>query len=223
MAILVWAAGTFAWSLFANLVLGDTGYVARNLLLTLGLVALAGRVGLPPRALGLTADTARSGLAAGVVAIAVVAAALLLAVALADQIGLVQALLGDRRADLTTGSLVFAVLVRIPVGTVLFEEVLFRGVGLALLLERMPPTPAVVANSAVFGLWHVAPTITGLRLNDVDPASLVGLGGVLGAVLVTFLAGIIFAWLRLRSDSLLAPCLAHWATNALGLLAAAAR
>lgn len=223
MAILVWVAGTLGWGVFANLVLGDAGYVTRNLILALGLVGLAWRVDLPPRALGIRADTVRRGLADGTVAILVVAVVLLVGVALADRIGVVAALLGDRRADLTTGALVFAVVVRIPIGTVLFEEVLFRGVGLALMLEPMPPTRAVLVNSAVFGLWHVAPTIVGLGLNDIDPASLAGVGAVLGAVLTTFVAGIVFSWLRLHSDSLLAPCLAHWATNALGLVAAASQ
>ena len=39
-------------------------------------------------------------------------------------------------------------------------------------------------------------------------------GGVLG--------GVVFAWLRLRSGSLLAPMGLHLATNSIGLLAAAA-
>ena len=43
---------------------------------------------------------------------------------------------------------------------------------------------------------------------------------VAGAVGVTFVAGLLFAWLRLRSGSLLAPVLAHVATNGLGLAVA---
>ena len=43
---------------------------------------------------------------------------------------------------------------------------------------------------------------------------------VVGAVVVTFLAGLGFAWLRLRSRSLVAPVLAHVATNGLALVAA---
>ena len=37
---------------------------------------------------------------------------------------------------------------------------------------------------------------------------------------VTFVAGLVFAWLRLRSRSLVAPVLAHVATNGLALVAA---
>jgi membrane protease YdiL (CAAX protease family) len=43
---------------------------------------------------------------------------------------------------------------------------------------------------------------------------------VFGAVAVTFAGGLVFAWLRLRSRSLLAPVLAHAATNGLGLAVA---
>jgi membrane protease YdiL (CAAX protease family) len=43
---------------------------------------------------------------------------------------------------------------------------------------------------------------------------------VLGSVAVTFAAGLIFCWLRLRSRSLVAPVLAHWATNGLALAVA---
>ncbi len=223
MAIALWTLSALGWSAFANLVIADAAYVPRNVLLTLVLVVLAWRLGLRPRALGVSGDTVRSGLAAGIASFVLVVLALLAAVALADHVGFVRALLGDRRADLTTGSLAFAALVRIPIGTVLFEEFLFRGLGLALLLEESRPIPAVLVNSAVFGLWHVAPTIVGLRLNDIDPVSIAGIGGIVGAVLVTFLAGVVFAWLRLRTGSLLAPVLAHWSTNALGLLAAASQ
>jgi membrane protease YdiL (CAAX protease family) len=43
---------------------------------------------------------------------------------------------------------------------------------------------------------------------------------VLGAVAVTFLAGLAFCWLRLRSRSLIAPVMAHAATNGLALTVA---
>jgi membrane protease YdiL (CAAX protease family) len=43
---------------------------------------------------------------------------------------------------------------------------------------------------------------------------------VLGAVLVTSVAGLAFCWLRLRSGSLVAPVLAHAATNGLALTVA---
>lgn len=80
---------------------------------------------------------------------------------------------------------------------------------------------AVVASSTVFGLWHFAPTVVGLRFNGIGVSSPEGLGTIVAGVVVTTTAGLAFIRLRRRSGSLLAPVLAHWATNALGPLAAA--
>ncbi len=44
---------------------------------------------------------------------------------------------------------------------------------------------------------------------------------VAGTVVFTTVAGLVFALLRQWSGSLLAPFLLHWATNGLGILAAA--
>ena len=41
---------------------------------------------------------------------------------------------------------------------------------------------------------------------------------MIGTVLVTALAGAILCQLRIRSGSLLAPILAHWAINSVGVL-----
>jgi membrane protease YdiL (CAAX protease family) len=41
---------------------------------------------------------------------------------------------------------------------------------------------------------------------------------VVGTVLFTGAAGVFFCELRVRSDSLLAPMLAHWAVNGLGVI-----
>ncbi len=212
------------WSGVANLVIGDTLYTVRNLALN-GLL-LAGWLWRIDRGGGLEAlGLARSSLAAGtrwgIGAAVVVAIALVGAVLLADRVDAVATLLADERAAATDGSLLSATLVRIPIGTAIFEEVAFRGVLLALALRILPPLRAVGATSVVFGLWHIAPTIVTLRINEVEVASLAGTGALAGAVLVTAVAGAGFCWLRLRSGSLVAPILAHWATNSFGLLAAA--
>jgi membrane protease YdiL (CAAX protease family) len=44
---------------------------------------------------------------------------------------------------------------------------------------------------------------------------------VAGTVLFTTVAGVVFGVLRDQSGSLLAPALLHWATNGLGIVAAA--
>ena len=87
--------------------------------------------------------------------------------------------------------------------------------------------PPTAVSSALFGLWHVLPSL-GLAGDNEAIGSTVGKGSagqavsVLGTVAFTGLAGVVFCELRRRSGSLLAPAGLHWATNGLGVLAAAA-
>jgi membrane protease YdiL (CAAX protease family) len=209
------------WSGVGNLVLGEWAYVPRNLALTGLLLWAAARAGVTTDELGLGRGRLPAGVRAGAWAVAVVAVALLVAVPLRDHLPLVAALLEDRRAALPGPEVAYHALVRIPVGTALFEEVAFRGVLLAAAARSVSTWAAVVWTSAVFGVWHVPPTIVALEVNAIPPVSAEGLAALAGAVAVTTVAGVAFCWLRVVSGSLVAPILAHWATNALGLLAAA--
>jgi uncharacterized protein len=215
------AVALLVWSVVANLGLGERFYVGRNLLLTAALLAAARALRMSVRELGLARPHLRPGWRWGSATAVVVAAVLGVGVALSDHVGVVGILLGDQRAALPAGELLYHATVRIPLGTAIFEEVAFRGVLLAVLARSMRWGAAVVVSSAVFGLWHVAPTMVALRINEVAVGSAAGIGTIVGAVAVTFVAGLVFCWLRTRSGSLLAPILAHWATNSLGLLAAA--
>jgi uncharacterized protein len=213
--------GVVVWSPVANLVIGDRWYVTRNLALTAALVGGAVLLGASLAELGLGAEDLGDGVRWGRLVVMAVAVAVALAAALADRVKPLRALLTDERADLPFPALVQAVLVRIPLGTALFEEVLFRGI-LLLAFAQVASVPVAVAwSSVLFGLWHIAPTMVSLRQNGIDPASRAGRSAILGSVAVTTVAGVGFSWLVLVSGSLLAPILAHWATNALGLLAAA--
>ena len=61
--------------------------------------------------------------------------------------------------------------VRIPLGTVLVEEVAFRGVLLAMLGGHLGVGWAVAVSSHLFGLWHVVPVRATMRTNGfVAPA-----------------------------------------------------
>ncbi|MEE2032511.1 CPBP family intramembrane glutamic endopeptidase [Rhodococcus chondri] len=88
--------------------------------------------------------------------------------------------------------------VHIPIGTVLAEELLFRGV--------LTPLVSPVVHAAAFGLWHVRPARTA---GD----------SVLGTVAVTALAALGFDRLRRASGSVVAPMLAHLAVNVGGAVA----
>ena len=126
------------------------------------------------------------------------------------------------RAD--AGRALFNALVVVPLGTVVPEEVGFRGVLWAALRRDHGVRSATVWSSVAFGLWHVLPT-----LSQANPAlvAVVGQGArskialVGGGVMFTGLAGALFCELRRRTGSLLAPAGLHWATNGLGVLLSA--
>lgn len=107
-------------------------------------------------------------------------------------------------------------LVIIPVGTALFEEIIFRGVLLGVLLRVSKRRAAILASSVLFGLWHLLPA-----LHDASGEGAVeALGIVVGTIAVTTCAGLLFAHLRLRSRSLAAPVLAHAAINGFAYIGA---
>lgn len=194
-------------------------YVVANVAAAGVLLAAARASGLSWAELGLSRRRLGSGARWGGACAAVVAAGYAGALALPG----LRPLLADRRvAGLGSGDLAAQVLVRIPLGTVLWEEVAFRGVLLAALSRLLPRTGAVGVSAAVFGLWHVRPTLSALAANDLADGPLARTGAVLLACLGAAAAGVLFAGLRERSGSLAAPALLHLATNSLGLLAAAA-
>lgn len=161
--------------------------------------------------LGLTRDRWGSGLRWGALVLGVVGAGYLVALLVPP----VHALLDAAAGRETTAELLLRLLVFIPLGTVLAEELAFRGVLLGLALRHLPVRWAVVWTSAVFGLWHLSTARTpDAAVDGVLPTVL----AVAGTVAATAAAGAFFAWLRLRSGSLIAPVAAHLATNVLGLV-----
>ena len=130
------------------------------------------------------------------------------------------ALADQRITGLTWPEVAYQVTVRIPAGTVLWEEVAFRGV-LQAALRRILPRPAAMAvTSGVFGLWHVRPTVEALRVNELAASRRAAAGPVAAAVAGTAAAGLLLSWLRERSGSLAAPVLLHLSANCGAALAA---
>lgn len=183
------------------------------------LLAAARASGLSWAELGLSRRSVRAGLRWGGGAAALVVLGCAIALAIPP---LRELLADDRVAGLGWADIAGRVLFRIPFGTVLWEEVAFRGVLFASLARLLPVRRAAVAGAVVFGLWHIRPTLSGLDANDLVEGPVARAAAVLLACAGTAVAGLVFTWLRVRSGSLLAPALLHLATNSVGTLAAAA-
>lgn len=123
-------------------------------------------------------------------------------------------LLNDKRITTLTGrALSYQVAVRIPVGTVLWEETAFRGVLQAALRRVMSERASIAVTSGVFGVWHIRPTGAALRVNGLAGDRKQAMAGIVAVVAVTTSGGALLSWLRARSGSLAAPVLLHLATN----------
>lgn len=199
MSVRLWrgpVAAVAAVALGAALPAAPVGPRGRALLAVgagLGAVALTRASGLDRHALGLDVSRLRAGLRWGAAAGGAIGAGYVVALSVpALRAHFVDDERG-RREDFYEW-----IGLHIPVGTVLAEELLFRGALTALV----GPLPQAVA----FGLWHVRPA---LAVGD----------NVAATVVVTGLSGLAFAWLRKGSGSVLAPALAHLAINVGGAVA----
>lgn len=132
-----------------------------------------------------------------------------------------QAFKDEHIGALSGGKLAFRALVEVPFGTVLLEEIAFRAVLFSMLARRYGLGWALVISAVLFGIWHVLPSI-GTHERNPALGSVVGGGvrgnvlAVVGSVLTTTVAGVVFALMRIVSGSVIAPMGLHWATNGLG-------
>lgn len=189
-------------------------------ILTLGMAVIAWRSGATVDDLGLRRDRLRVGLLYGLGAFALVLLVLVLAAAIPATRGFLQ----DTRAEIDGGRLAYEVGVTTVVLTAVPEELAFRGVVLGSSRGLWGTRYAVLVSSGLFGLWHIEPTVKTMSGNSAVGGASSSTSGqvlvVLGAIAVTFVAGLLFCWLRLRSRSLIAPFIAHVATNGLALVVA---
>jgi uncharacterized protein len=137
-------------------------YPAVNALAASVALGAAAASGLTASDLGLRRDRLRAGFRVG----SAVAAPVVAAFGLAALAPATRPLLEDQRiAGLDRRQLAYDVLLRIPVGTVAWEEIAFRGVLRAALRRVLAEPAATAVGSAVFGLWHIRPTAEALALN----------------------------------------------------------
>lgn len=187
-------------------------YVPWNLAVAGGLLALARATGHSMDDMGLHPSRLRRGARMGAVG------ALLVGGGYAALVGSGKAgrLLSDRRlAGLTPGGTLWRLLVQIPIGTALSEEIAFRSVLPLFLRDPSHPSWASPALASVlFGLWHVLPARDGAAANGGRSALPMAVSAV-----ATALGGAVLHRLHVRSGHVVAPVALHFATNGLGLLA----
>lgn len=152
--------------------------------------------------LGLTPPALRSGLRTGLAVSGIIAAGVATSAAIPKvRTAMAGRDLPDRPAHWLG--------VEIPLGTVVSEETAFRGALATVAADAFGPVGGRLLQALTFGLTHI-PDARGTG----EP--------VLPTIAVTGLAGWTFALLAERSDSLLAPMLAHLAINEAGAIAALA-
>jgi membrane protease YdiL (CAAX protease family) len=93
------------------------------------------------------------------------------------------------------------------------EEGLFRGAMLRHFRRKLPFWGATLLGAGYFSIWHITGPVRNLMDGKAD------LGGAAFQALVillgTFVAGIVYGYLYLKTDNLWAPFLAHTINNSI--------
>ena len=196
----------------------DITYVPVNLaFLGILLAWVLGKSNLSAADLGLRRDNILSSLKWGALIGILIPAPLFILVAFPDLVG--RGVDDPRIVGMTLGTLLYRVLIRIPLGTALFEELLFRGILYGRLITLTNFTRTALITSGVFALWHITPTLNVFRDSDAFSSDmLLGLAFV-GALFSTFLGGLMFAFIRYRTDSVAGCVAAHGLINSLATVA----
>jgi len=173
-------------------------------------------LGLDAAALGLRPAGTLRGALVGAFAGAFVATG-----AAAIMRGVVPALIGqpviyEPLSRVAAGDLSRHVALFLPFGTVIPEEIAFRGTLLGGLLARYGVRSAVLASAIAFALWHGTVTFFTV-MNTTMPVVLI-VPAIAGAFVVLFVGGLTMAGLRVTTGSLATTVAAHWAFNAVILV-----
>ena len=132
--------------------------------------------------------------------------------------------LHDSRAQISGGRLLYELAVSILLLTAIPEEFAFRGVLLGSALRLWGPLRASLVTSVLFGLWHIAPTLHTMRTTAPSRACPPASPGRCWWCSARLRSRSPPAWSSAGSGcgrrSLIAPVLAHFATNGLALAVA---
>ena len=212
------AAAVLAYGYVIVRVVPSAAYVPVNLAAAGLAVGLGHAGGAGWDELGLARQNLGRGLRLGLLTVLPIAAVVATGVALTASR---QFFVDARFTDLGTGQTLYELLIRIPLGTALSEELIFRGALLGLYLRRHTFLKAALFSSLAFGLWHVVTAMGSVQSNaagEVLASPAAQAAGVAATVVATGVAGMVFCWLRRRSGSVLAPAITHAALNGLAVV-----
>ena len=147
---------------------------------------------------------------------------LVFALAVVLALGATRAVTGERIAyepvqGLSAGELSLQLLIVFPLATAVPEEVIFRGLLVALWVRSAPDRIAIAASGVLFGAWHGVVLWQTIDDSGVPVAALAYAVSLVGLTV----AGAALAVLQIRSHSLAAPIVAHWLS--VGAIRVAAR
>ncbi len=118
----------------------------------------------------------------------------------------------------TLQNLLWRSIFRIPLGTALFEEMLFRGFTFGYIRKRFGGLKTILITSLLFALWHIVPAFKTVRGNFEVGNFL--LGGALWIVFLigAFISGLAFGWVRYKGKHIAGCILAHAFINSFSLV-----
>lgn len=220
--LLVLAATLVVYENVATLVTGGELFISVPAALTIAAILVTAmivwsrRCHLTLEELGLTRHGAARGAAIGLLVAAVVAAGAVVIVRIGPLTdGPVQY---EPFASMPAADAIMRALVWVPLATVLPEELSFRGVLLALLRRRYVDTQAALLSAIPFALWHGLIIVHTVGETTLARTTWGWTLGILAGAVVVALGGWLFAYLRIRTGTLFAPLICHWAFNGAVLL-----
>ena len=176
------------------------------------MVTVARLLGLTWADLGIGRGTWGAGLRWGGAAIAVAVLGYAAVLVAAPEL-----LENPQLAGASPGALLLRGLVLIPLGTVLAEELAFRGVLQGHSVRSLSARVALSVTAVAFGLWHLTVAM-GPSAVPLPPTTVTA--STASAEVHCSVGGLALGWLRHRTGSVLAPIGLHLGTNAVGLVAA---
>lgn len=209
-------------NVMANRVIPQWAYIPWNLSMAVLLLVVARWAGAGPVAVGLGIRHWHRPVGVGLLLAALTALIFALGMAIPATR---DAFVDERAATASVSMMLYQVLVRIPLGTVVIEEVAFRGV-LPALFGASPAIRwrwwPVLGASVLFGMWHILPSI-GIATGNTAVKDVLGgdqLVTTLLAVASMTVAGVLMCALARLGKGIKTTMLLHWATNSLGFVAA---